>query len=334
LAVGDGERTVTDRGLIGEGASSPPATASPSFRLEGGEFLATGLQRISLEQLDYAVDALTAMRIDIGIHESRKALRRVRALLRLVRDQLGDRTYRVENVALRDAGRLIGGSRDATVMVETVAGLAFLYRDVLVPGAFDVLRGHLLERDKLIRRRVSGERIDEVILTLGAVRERFAAWPSTQGGAGALDEGFVTVESGIRRVYRRGRNRMADAYREETPEAFHVWRKRVRYLRFQMTLLEGMWPGVQQGIIKDLAYLADALGAEHDLAELYRLLDEEPEMLPDENARHLLQGLLVRNRARLQIAARPIGARLYAEDPRAFTARIGTYWEAWRPAIT
>ena len=125
---------------------------------------------------------------------------------------------------------------------------------------------------------------------------------------------------------------MADAYREETPEAFHVWRKRVRYLRFQMTLLEGMWPRVQSRIVTDLGYLADALGAEHDLAELNRLLDEEPEMLPDENARHLLQGLLVRNRARLQAAARPVGVRLYAEDPVAFTGRLGVYWEAWRPS--
>ncbi|MGI9609351.1 MAG: CHAD domain-containing protein, partial [Acidimicrobiia bacterium] len=84
-------------------------------------------------------------------------------------------------------------------------------------------------------------------------------------------------------------------------------------------------------IVTDLAYLADALGADHDLAELYRLLDEEPEMLPDANARHLLQGLLLRNRSRLQAAAQPIGARLYAEDPSAFTQRLGVYWEAWRP---
>jgi CHAD domain-containing protein len=252
-------------------------------------------------------------------------------VLRLVRDPLGDNIYRAENVTLRDAGRVIGGSRDATVMVETVTGLAFLYRDILQPGAFDTLRGHLLERDKMIRRRVSGERVEEVIGALTAARDRFASWPSRGGIVGALDENFATVAGGIRRVYRRGRNRMVDAYRDGTAEAFHLWRKRVRYFRFQMTLLEGMWPDLQRGVVTDLAYLAEALGADHDLAELYRLLDEEPEMLPDENARHLLQGLLVRNRARLQDAAQPIGARLYAEEPQHFLHRIGAYWGAWRP---
>ena len=117
---------------------------SPEFQLGGGDFLAGGLQRISLEQLDYAMAALDGMRIDIGIHEARKALRRVRATLRLVRDPLGEAVYRAENDALRDAGRLIGGSRDATVMVETVIGLGFLYRGGLQPGAFDLLRANLL----------------------------------------------------------------------------------------------------------------------------------------------------------------------------------------------
>lgn len=313
-------------------ASEPGAAArglipqSPEFRFSGGEFLGAGLQRLSLEQLDYAIAALETMRIDIGIHEARKSLRRVRALLRLVRDPLGDRVYRTENVAIRDVGRVIGSSRDATVMVETVAGLSFLYRGVLEPAAFDTLRAHLLERDKLIQRRVSGPRLEEAVSVLTAVRDRFAVWPRS-----TLNEGFPEVSDGLLRVYRRGRNRMVDAYREGSAEAFHVWRKRVRYLRFQMALLEGMWPGFQRGMVSDLAHLAEALGADRDLSGLNRLLNEEPEMLPAENARHVLQDLLVRNRTRLREAARPVGTRLYAEEPPDFVRRLGVYWMVWRP---
>lgn len=322
------ESSVTDRDHQGRLSHSPTALPpSPDFHLGGGEFLGAGLKRISLEQLDFAVAALTQARIDVGIHEARKALRRVRAVLRLVRDPLGAGAYRRENVALRDVGRLIGSSRDATVMVETVIGLSFLYRDVLQPGAFDSLRERLTERDKLIRRRVSGARLEQVVLDLIAARSRFAAWP-----AAGFEDGFSQVGGGLLRVYRRGRNRMNDAYRAGTVEAFHEWRKRIRYLRFQMSLLEGMWPELQRSIVTDLADLAEALGADHDLAQLYRLLDEEPEMLPDENARHVLQGILARNRSRLQLAARPIGTRLYAEEPADFVRRLGAYWEAWRPA--
>jgi CHAD domain-containing protein len=310
------------------GVASTVEPTKPTFRLGGGEFLGAGLQRLSLEQLDYAIAALSSMRIDVGIHESRKAFRRVRAVLRLVRDEIGDSVYRAENVVMRDLGRLIGGSRDATVMVETVIGLETLYGDVLQPGAFDTLRANLLERDKLIRRRVSSGRVDEVLEGLHAARDRFAAWPART----ALADEYASIAGGLQRVYRRGRNRMADAYEAGTAEAFHLWRKRVRYLRFQMTVLEGMWPDVQRSIVTDLAFLAEALGAEHDLAELHRLLEEEPEMLPDEHPRHVLLGLLVSNRVRLQRAAHPVGARLYAERPKVFINRLGGYWEIWRPA--
>jgi CHAD domain-containing protein len=267
--------TRRDTGRSGAAATAEPA--KPTLRLGGGEFLGAGLQRLSLEQLDYAIAALVALRIDIGIHEARKAFRRVRAVLRLIRDELGDSVYRAENVALRDLGRLIGGSRDATVLVETVIGLETLYGDVLQPGAFDTLRANLLERDKLTRRRISSGQVDEVVEGLHAARDRFAAWPART----ALTDEYASIARGLRRVYRRGRGRMADAYEQGTAEAFHMWRKRVRYLRFQMTLLEGMWPEVQRSIVTDLAFLAEALGAEHDLAELHRLLEEEPEMLPD-----------------------------------------------------
>ena len=304
-----------------------PDIEKPPFRLGGGEFLGAGLQRVALEEIDYAIAALRSFRLDIGVHESRKAFRRVRAALRLVRDPLGYGVYRAENVALRDLGREIGGSRDATVMVETVVGLSHLYGDVLQPGAFDTLRSNLLERDKMIRRRVSGDRIESVIAGLEAARARFASWDRH-----LLDDGFESVAGGLHRVYRRGRRRMADAYREPSSEAFHVWRKRVRYLRFQMALLEGMWPELQRGIATDLAYLADALGAEHDLAELHGLLDAEPEMLPSDTARQVLQGILVDNQARLRRACEPVGGRLYSEAPDDFVRRLGGYWEVWRPA--
>ena len=125
----------------------------PSFRLEGGEYLAAGLQRVSLEQLDHAVAALERLPPDMGIHEARKAMRRVRALLRLVRDVIGDRVYRAENVWLRDSGRKIGSSRDATVMVQTLDGMTMFYGNALRMSLFGELRERLLDRDQLMRHR-------------------------------------------------------------------------------------------------------------------------------------------------------------------------------------
>lgn len=325
------QRTQRDPPLIRE-ARTP--LEPPAFRLQGGEFLASGLQRIGLEQLDFASAAFEEYPLDIAIHEARKAMRRVRAVLRLVRDPLGNRVYRTENVALRDTGRIIGGSRDATVLVETVRGLSLLYSDVIYADAFAELEHHLLERDELIRRRITASTIEEVIGRLQAIRGRFAGWPPTLGAPGPAFDDFAVVRRGIRRVYRRGQRRMADAALLGTTEAHHIWRKRVRYLRFQMELLEGMWPRMQRGLARDLAFLADLLGAEHDLAVLEELLVREPAMLPDESAREVLSALIARNRVLLQETSRPVGQRVYAEEPDAFVDRLASYWSVWRsPAI-
>ena len=306
----------------------------PAFRLQGGEFLASGLQRISLEQLDYASAAFEEYSLDIAIPEARKAMGRVRAVLRRVRDPLGNRVYRAENVALRDTGRIIGGSRDATVLVETVRGLSLLYSDVVYADAFAALESHLLERDELIRRRITASTIDEVVDRLQSIRGRFAGWPPTLVASGSAFDDFSAVRKGIRRVYRRGQRRMADAALLGTAAAHHMWRKRVRYLRFQMELLEGMWPRMQRGLARDLAFLADVLGAEHDLAVLEELLVREPAMLPDESAREVLSALIARNRVLLQVTSRPVGQRVYAEEPDAFVDRLASYWRVWRsPAI-
>lgn len=47
------------------------------------------------------------------IHGARKALKRARANLRLLRDAVGKTAYICENVVLRDAARPLSGVRDA-----------------------------------------------------------------------------------------------------------------------------------------------------------------------------------------------------------------------------
>jgi hypothetical protein len=64
-----------------------------------------------------------------AVHEARKDLKKLRAVLRLVRDDLGDAVYRSENVRFRDAGRMLSGARDAHVRVETLAALRERFDD-------------------------------------------------------------------------------------------------------------------------------------------------------------------------------------------------------------
>src|ERR1700730_13904044 len=58
-----------------------------------------------------------------AVHNARKRLKAARATLRLLRPALDEEIYRRENLALRDAAKPLGISRDATILAETARAL-------------------------------------------------------------------------------------------------------------------------------------------------------------------------------------------------------------------
>src|SRR5215213_9514882 len=88
------------------------------FRLGDGERVPDGVRRIARGQLDMSIERLdgdTDEDLGTAVHETRKSLKRLRAIVRVARDELGEEAYRRENVAFRDAGRRLGGARDSQV---------------------------------------------------------------------------------------------------------------------------------------------------------------------------------------------------------------------------
>jgi CHAD domain-containing protein len=123
---------------------------------------------------------------------------------------------------------------------------------------------------------------------------------------------------------------MAEAYAEPSPEKYHEWRKRAKYLWYHMRILGSLWPELLTELADQLHDLGDCLGDDHDLFELRRTIMDRPEFFDDESELQVLVGLINRRRAELEAAARPIAERIYVEKPGAFVDRIAGYWQVWR----
>ena len=54
------------------------------------------------------------------VHDVRKRLKKVRAVLRLIREELGEKTYRRENDRVRESAQPLCDIRDAQVLIETL----------------------------------------------------------------------------------------------------------------------------------------------------------------------------------------------------------------------
>src|SRR5271163_1342934 len=239
-----------------------------------GEPLGEALRRMALGQLDLAIELLgdegaggrgDGRPLDKeAIHEIRKALKRLRALVGLLREDLGERQYKREHAILRNAARRLASARDAEVMVETLDTL--LQRHPRKLGR----RRPLIElRKLLVAERVAAVRQTlgdqatrgEVLRELSGLRERAQRWELPER------PDIAVVENDLRRVYRQGQARMRRVARGKGgAHASHEWRKRVKDLRYAAEILR----------LRPLAHRADelgeVLGEEHDLAVLAALL--------------------------------------------------------------
>ena len=73
-------------------------------------------------RIDHAIDELggaVESSPEEAVHSARKDMKKLRALLRLVRGELGASVYRRENARFREAAATLAGLRDADVMLVT-----------------------------------------------------------------------------------------------------------------------------------------------------------------------------------------------------------------------
>ena len=299
-----------------------------AFRLKDGEPVSKGVKRLAAKELDKAIEVLSARGKgdrDETVHDARKRLKKVRALLRLVRDEVGESVYKAENAALRDAAHPLTEVRDAKVLVDALDGVIEHAAEGVNGHAFDSLRRALGANQREVRKRVLEVRgaFTKVKAALREARRRVKDWPVAKRGWGAL-------EGGLRRVYRAARNAFATAAAAATVENLHEWRKQVKYLWHQLEVLEPVWPGMMDVLAEQARVLSGYLGDDHDLAILRQTLEGDPQKFRDRNAVEKLLPLLDRRRAELQRQAAALGQRLHRDRPGEFVRRVKAYWKAWR----
>jgi CHAD domain-containing protein len=300
------------------------------FRLHDDEGVADGLRRIARGQIDGAVEGLRDRDgTDVGeaVHDARKRFKRLRALVRLGRDELGTATYRRENTAFRDAGRGLAGARDAKVLVETLDAVRDAFADELPDTAFAGLRARLVEEARAAHDRLEDdeEALRAVLDALNSGRARVATWPlDTQAGYDALAPGFA-------RIYRRGRRAYAAAAEDPDAEALHELRKRVKDLWHAAQIARPVAPKRMKKLARRASRLSDVIGDDHDLAVLSEAAAARADTMGDEE-RGLLQTLIDRRRRRLQAAALAQARRLYAAKPKQLARRFAVAQKAGPPA--
>jgi CHAD domain-containing protein len=295
------------------------------YRLRRGEFVPDGMRRITRGQLDDGIDELAGQpnrKLEEGVHETRKRLKRLRASLRLSRSAIGDETYRRENALFRELGRRLSAPRDATVLIETLDELSERFGDELPPEATGALRDEL-EQDRrraVAKLRRSKATIEAVRDELGEARVRSASWTYDS-------DGFDALRPGLERIYRRGRRSMRAAADEPSNKHLHEWRKRAKDLWHAAQIVRPAAPKRMKRLAKRAHRLSDLLGDDHDLSVLRERVAQTGVDFDQEATRAALLSVIDRRRAALQRRAFRLGERIYARSPKAFARSAERSWD-------
>jgi hypothetical protein len=271
-----------------------------AFRFRKNESISKGLRRLLEKELRSAIDQLSSEPADESIHEARKSIKKVRAILQLVGERIaaGHAATR-----LRRAGHLLAPLRDVDAMIETAK--TFKQRSTVSAHSLRALRSELTaEKERLMTaahdKRISARAADAV----ERVRRDAANWHWKRIG-------FQALAKAIRRSYTRARNGMRDAREQGHAMAFHEWRKQVKTFWYALRLLEGRALRLR-GPVVTLKRLETELGDDHNLAVLQR----QP------GVGQSLRSLTERRQRKLRRIALAIGAKLFAHSPKAFSRRL------------
>ncbi len=293
-----------------------------SFALHGDEPIPDGVVRVARGQLlDAQQDLNSPPSGDAGeaIHETRKRMKRLRALCRLARGTIGEQTYAEENAAYRDAGRGLAASRDAQVMLETL--------DALTQRAGDSLPEHITAPLRLRLKRECDEAVaNQSSAGLAATSAELEhAFARTRDWS-FYDEDFAALTPGLQKIYRRGRKRMRGARRDPSPEHLHEWRKRVKDLWHASELVRAAQPKPLKKTARRAHRLSQLLGDGHDLHVLRDYVEAHPQCFEDDVAREQLVAVIVERERKLCAKALKRGRKLYKRSPKKFAGAVERGW--------
>ena len=310
-----------------------------TYRLKFGEPAGRSWRRIAGEQIAMARDLLASGRdVDVAIHETRKAMKRVRALLRLLRPGLPGKVYKREKARYGDIARLLAGARDEAVLAATAhelsrqtMGKARIAAEALASNGLAVR--HSGTESSLASVAVADQAAREV--KAARVREAVAALDEAAQGLAALkvrQPAYQVVRQGLADSYGEGRRAMKRAYRDEEDEDFHDWRKAVQAHWRHMLLVARAWPELFEARAQLAKEMSDLLGEDHDLYVLIHSA-EASEATGAAAAAH--DGLVRAARARQAEIRNELhvkGKALFAETADRFIVRVDAYWNAAKAA--
>lgn len=300
------------------------------FQLHPRESVRDGIGRIATALADSTQrpDSGDPAHLHKAVHETRLALKRTRALVRLLRPTLGSSVANRLNHRLRTASQRLAEARDAA------EGLRLL--DELGPKRSAADRAILASVRTRFAKSVSDPKHSSTQLSRGLAGSRSALRSTVLAlnKAPWKQQGWAAIASGLEQGHRRARKRFRSARKSEKAADFHAWRTASKSLLYQLALVRPIGTRRLERFLEDLDGLQAALGQANDVSTLAQRLTKNPGSLGTKPAVRRTLEILGLREAALRKDTLKRGRRLFDERSPEFIERLAREWKAWRRTKT
>jgi CHAD domain-containing protein len=228
--------------------------------------LSKEVKRVAHELIEYLQKEFSKIGKDPeAVHEIRKSLKKLRAVLRLFRKQISSNKFDRQNRAFREIGHYFSSVRDSQVSLMTwkqvVTSLPASTRLTLEP-----IHLILFQEFKNSLKTIQNPR---------ELRKKMKALNRSRTGVDSITVSISKssdLELGFMRLFKKARKAFLSARKSQTTERLHEWRKRSKDLLYALSLIQEKYPKIAKTLRKPIEVLTEDLGSMLDLVVLNRNL--------------------------------------------------------------
>lgn len=278
--------------------------------------------RLIRAQTEFILDCIRNEEMDLNekIHEIRKSLKKIRAILRLYRDSIGYSTYHRANVFYRDLGRKISLPRDKQVLLQ--------FGQKIIEQAPENIRNHNTEKliatlEKHREDSLSEIKKNKVLETI----EKELQKTNPDHGLVIKNEGFKVIKGGVKRIYKQARKYMNSILKDSDNSKIHDFRKRVKYLRYQMSILRPIYPVMINAYRRTLKNISDDIGLYRDYTLFHDMMLNYDFFNLNDNQREFINGYIKEEKEKAFVRALEPSKKFFLDTSGSFVKKLSKYYQ-------
>jgi CHAD domain-containing protein len=254
--------------------------------------------------------------IDVLIHDSRKRVKNIRALLKLIQDELTENKFKEFNNSLRNLNRNSAAVRRSYVMLKIIENELKSNTNIPNVRLLEYLKSIIEERMVISQPKISTNQL------LTQYSDYFHFLAKYLGNVSLNKMEFTLIRTGLERIYDTAKNCSQISRKKHDVILYHELRKNIKDLSYVLEIIQIGWPSIIKSYNKQLKILAEIIGEMHDLHEFKAMLSNSKVPIGMKKAAIEVHNEIQQRINSLIIVSDEITVKIFAEKTKCFVSRL------------